>query len=289
MNNDKDIYGDSPDELTIRYLKLSDAVTWDRNPKLHDFGDLSKSIVERGFLDPPKWDNNLNDGQGGIVEGNGRITALRQLKNGGYSPPKGIRVIDSEWYVPVLFGIDARSKADAEKYALDHNMMVLGGGDFDTHDLLNLHDPEQFKALLLDLYDSGDGLPITIDEEDMESLFSDYTERQEVDDNSDGNLIDKLDGINTGEPLTSVALGEVYIIEGKHLLVVCDPVFDVAGWIDYITPEHAFLPYPGVFVAFSADRTRPMLMVQPDPFIAGHILDRIKDIRGNQAVVKYNG
>lgn len=279
-----------PDKLQIRYIKLSDAVNWDRNPKEHDFGDLTRSISERGFLDPPKWDKNLNGGEGGIVEGNGRIISLRMLQKGGYSAPRGIEVVDGEWYVPIVFGLDAKSRADAEKYALDHNMMVLGGGDFKTEDMLRLHNPEQFKELLLDLYDSGDGLPITIDEEDMEFLFSEYDgEKSQIDDESDGSLIERLDGISTGEPMTSVVLGEVYMVMGKHILVVCDPVFDVAGWLDYITTDHAFLPYPGVFVAFSVDRNRPMLMVQPDPFVAGHILDRIKDLHGNQSVVKYDG
>jgi hypothetical protein len=68
----------------------------------------------------------LNGGRGGIVEGNGRAEVLRAMREAGEDPPRGIGV-DSEgrWAVPVLFGVDARSRQEAEAYGVDHNALTL--------------------------------------------------------------------------------------------------------------------------------------------------------------------
>ena len=61
--------------LSVRYIRVQDAILWDENSKLHDIGGLIVSIEEHGFRDPPAWDSEL----GAIVEGNGRITALQMM------------------------------------------------------------------------------------------------------------------------------------------------------------------------------------------------------------------
>lgn len=55
------------DAIEIRYVPLSafslDEILWDKNPKLHDIDAVYQSIERYGFVDPPKWDKNLNAAQ----------------------------------------------------------------------------------------------------------------------------------------------------------------------------------------------------------------------------------
>ena len=99
--------------LTIRYIPLSQAVLFDGNPKLHDIGGLVESFQRYGFKEAVRWEPTLNGGSGGIVAGNGRITALQMMQQQGSEPPRGIQQDQGEWLVPVLFGVDAESEAQA--------------------------------------------------------------------------------------------------------------------------------------------------------------------------------
>lgn len=102
----------------------------------------------------------------------------------------------------------------------------------------------------------------------------------------DAELLMKLQ-VTLDEPQTKVSLGQVYII-GKHVLVVADVVTDCKQWRQLLTDDMLFCPYPGPLLlltdrAISADQ-QSMLLVQPDPYIAGHILDNYKSIYGDEGV-----
>ena len=136
----------SSDQLELRYIPLSQARRWDENPKLHDLPALFQSIDRYGFGDPPKYDATLN----GLVYGNGRTEALEQMQAEGREPPRGIGVTgDGEWAVPVIFGVDAESRAAAVAFAIDHNNLgLLGGGALGFTDLLAMWDEEGLKQTL---------------------------------------------------------------------------------------------------------------------------------------------
>ena len=136
----------SKDQLELRYIPLSRARRWDENPKLHDLPALIQSIVRYGFGDPPKYDATLD----GLVYGNGRTEALEQMQAEGREPPRGIGVTeDGEWAVPVIFGVDAESRAAAVAFAIDHNNLgLLGGGALSFTDLLAMWDEEGLKQTL---------------------------------------------------------------------------------------------------------------------------------------------
>lgn len=60
---------------------------------------------------------------------------------------------------------------------------------------------------------------------------------------------------------------------------------------EILTGENViFAPYPGPFVPMTlkADKASRVVMVQPDAYIAGHILDRYEEIHGAAAVVKHD-
>ena len=55
---------------------------WVENAKRHDIGTIAALIEKYGFTDPPKFDQKLNNGNGGLVYGNGRVEAVVQILRG---------------------------------------------------------------------------------------------------------------------------------------------------------------------------------------------------------------
>lgn len=138
--------------LILRYVPLSQVELWENNPKKHDLPALVEAFYEYGFQDPPKFDAALNEGRGGLTEGNGRIEALRLAQQTRPAPPKGIGLTDAgEWAVPLLFGNDLPSQAVAEAYAIDHNHLTVMGGGFTGVYLTQLWDDVAYTRRLIEL------------------------------------------------------------------------------------------------------------------------------------------
>ena len=154
-------------QLILQYMshtKLRDLL-WDENPKLHDLQALIRSISENGFRDPPTYDAKLD----AIIEGNGRITALLTMKEQGLPAPRGVREEDGNWFVPVLTGVSSTTRDEAVRYAIDHNNLVLAGGDFDELDFTQLWDHNRLLGVATALRDV-DQLPITMNSETLDTL-----------------------------------------------------------------------------------------------------------------------
>jgi hypothetical protein len=159
------------DKLTIEYVPLNLALLWDDNKKRHDIEALIKSFKRHGFKDSPKFEPQLNKGDGGIVEGNGRFIALDAMRNAGDDPPRGIAVDDNGgWLVPVTFGVDAASEAAAKSYGVDHNALTLSGGDFDLTDHMRMWEAD-FEQQLAELAQM-DEAPVAFDVGDIEALLA---------------------------------------------------------------------------------------------------------------------
>jgi len=160
------------DELRLEYVPLAQAALWDKNPKKHDIGGIAESIRLHGFKDPPKFEPELNGGEGGIVEGNGRLKTLQMMHDQGQELPRGLREIEGgEWAVPILFGVDAASEAAAEAYAVDHNNLTMAGGDFTAWDMSRMWDEDSYIAVLKGLAEA-DIIPISVDGDDLDALLA---------------------------------------------------------------------------------------------------------------------
>lgn len=163
---------ETDERLQVRYVPLETLVLWDRNPKKHDLAKLRESITRYGFKDPPKFEPSLNGGKGGIVEGNGRATVLLQLRKSGADPPRGVAVDGSgRWAVPILFGVDAASQAEAESYGLDHNSLTLAGSGLPLADLVRIYDEQTLVELLGDRRDL-DELLVSFSAGDLDDLLA---------------------------------------------------------------------------------------------------------------------
>jgi len=146
--------------LKIIYVRLSDLAQWDSNPKRHNLESIKSSIIEHGFRDAPIWDGQI----GGIVAGNGRYLASRELEREGYEPPNGIARAsdDGEWCAPIQVGIDSDSRDAAEAFGVDHNNLTLGGSGLNAWHLWDGEYPELIGRL--------NRRPVSISEQEFEDL-----------------------------------------------------------------------------------------------------------------------
>lgn len=200
-------------ELEIKYISLSEAIIWDRNEKRHDIGGLVTSIKRHGFKDAPKFEPSLNGGKGGIVEGNGRITALNMMKEDGEEIPRGIKLNGNDWLVPVAFGVDAHSEKAAEAYAIDHNNLTMAGGDFTGIEMAQMWN-DGYTEILADLA-MFDELPVSVTGDDLDDLISS---------NYGGDNQDVEPEIDRAEELRqeySTELGQIWQL-GDHRLICGD-------------------------------------------------------------------
>lgn len=157
------------DAIALHYVSLDDlAETFlDGNSKKHDVDKIIESIRRYGFRDPIAFDPVLNEGAGGIIEGNGRLEALSAMRDRGINLPRGLK---EEWQVPVLFGVNSNSEAEAIAYSIEHNWSVLWGSDADLEQMLSLFEEEALTEQLRVL-DGENSLPLSVDE-NLDELLS---------------------------------------------------------------------------------------------------------------------
>ena len=93
------------------------------------------------------------------------------MRAGGKAPPRGIALLpDGEWAVPVIFGVDSKSKEAAVAFAVDHNNLALLGGNLGVAELLSIWDEEPLKHLLEAMPGAGE-LMASLDGEDVDVLL----------------------------------------------------------------------------------------------------------------------
>jgi DNA modification methylase len=171
--------------IEIEYIRLSDlaAKFLQGNAKRHDLDTIAASIGRYGFRDPIALDSTLNDGAGGVPEGNGRLEALIMMRDRGEAIPRFVAAIGDDWAVPVLVGANSESESEGLAYSIDHNLTGLKPSDFDTLDLATL-----FDETYLDLLKSLDMLPLMVSEDDL--LLLDGGEEDSFDDRDRDELPD---------------------------------------------------------------------------------------------------
>jgi hypothetical protein len=100
-----------------------------------------------------------------------------------------------------------------------------------------------------------------------------------VDRSNDGNLLALLD-VTIAEPRNKVAAGDVYRL-GPHVLVCADVMNGLASYLPFLSNEVMFAPFAGPFAPLTERaEQKPLVIVQPDPYIAGHILDQYENVNG---------
>lgn len=154
--------------LQLRYVALDDALgwRWDENPKQHNLAQLAASIRQHGFRDPSIFDGTLD----AISAGNGRLTALAHLRDGGEQPPRGVALdAAGQWHVPIIFGLDAESQIKAAQFAVDHNNLTIVG--FSAEEVSRIWRQEDYLRLLKRL-EAEDALPLSVPDDAFQTLVA---------------------------------------------------------------------------------------------------------------------
>ena len=212
------------DQLHLKYIPISSDLFWEENPNAHDLGMLADSLEKHGFRNPPIWDNNLNGGRGGVAGGNGRIKTLLWMQAQRRQPPRAIVAEGDEWLVPVIFGCDADSEAQAMAYAIDDNNLTMAGGNFTAVDIANNWDKEAYLKVLQRLAEA-DVMPVSVDHEDLDLLLSLATPKAKVSPEEEQEQTDEdLEKAEKEEFVSRVQDGDIWQL-GAHFLACGDSTY----------------------------------------------------------------
>lgn len=117
----------------------------------------------------------------------------------------------------------------------------------------------------------------------LESLSNGSKEETAMAQEGRGELLSLLN-VAYGEPKTEVFTGDVWKL-GRHILVIADVMKDWEKYVHFLEKGLLFLPYPGPYLAlsFKLDK-QPSVMVQPNVYLAGHMIDKYISVRGADSV-----
>jgi len=243
--------------LEIEERSTAELAPYAANARLHSkeqIAQIAASIREFGFNVPC-----LVDDKGELIAGHGRLLAAKELN------------LET---VPVI-QLGHLSEAQAKAFRLADNQLALNA-DWDL---------KLLQAELKQLEETGFHVGVIgFDEEELARI-------------AEGNLDDEglltepanksklleLVNVTMGEPRHSVAFGDHYRLAGRHDLF-CESVIAGHGkWMAALSEKKLFCPYAGVFVPFAKRAAdHDLVMVQPDRFIAGHMLDRFEEAKGGR-------
>lgn len=239
---------------------VEELIPYARNARTHSDAQVAMiagSIREFGFTNPV-----LIDGDRGIVAGHGRVLAARKLRM------KTVPCIELKHLTPL----------QRKAYVLADNQLALKSG----------WDDEMLAMELGELHEEGFDLGLAgFEPADLDTLLGLNGDGDGAgEEDAPGSLLARTD-ITIAEPRHQLEAGDHYLLSGRHHLIVASVMKDWPLYVPLLVEGAIFCPYPGVFVPFGKKaRDHVLVLVQPDPYIAGHILDRYEDCYGDVAVAK---
>ncbi len=122
------------EETRLEYMDAQLLSPWSRNPKQHDFKQITASMKRFGFTAPPL----LDEATQRLIAGHGRVEGLLQLKAAGMPAPRKViarmvlidGVQTERWFIPVIRGLTFKNEQEADAYLIaDNRLTELGGWD----------------------------------------------------------------------------------------------------------------------------------------------------------------
>lgn len=269
---------------TTEYLDLDSLKPDPRNPKSHDLETIDSSVGRFGYIEPIVRD----DRTGYIVSGHGRTKTLLAMKDRGESPPEGIDVTeDGAWLVPVTTGWKSRTDAEAAAALIALNRTTELGGWVDDALLDLLDDLEGEEGGLIGVGYQRDEIAAL---RERVAVLNDAQREEEEDERTPpgedrGRLLSIAD-LSAGEPSRTVKHGDVWQV-GHHVLVAVNPHREWSAYLDFLIDDAILAPYPDIYLPMSdRARERRMVLVQPDTFLAGHLMDKFARVFPDATVEK---
>ena len=250
-------------DLTVHDIPVGDLALLPGNPRQGDIGAVSESMRVNGVYQPIIINRGTLTGRPfEVIAGNHRAQAAKQL--GHDTIPAVILDVDDE---------------QAARIALADNR---------TSDLAT-YDNDALVAMLENLPDlTGTGY----DGDDLDDLLSALdTELEDPDAHHQENVGEALAHADAlwGEPRHEVHNGDVWELSGRHILVVAQLHDEHQKWTPHLEGRQ-FYPYPDLFLTLSQHGIdHDMLLVQPNTYLAGHLLDKHTSVHGEDSVTKMEG
>jgi len=195
--------------IRVEYIDLDEIVEADNNPKDHDLGVIYQSINRFGFNNPII----LNDANGKLLVGHGRLQALKMIRDAGEDAPDRIVVEDGCWQVPVIKGVNIDNPAEAQAYLLADNRLTELGGWKNMDLIESLHEI---------LEETGDLDGTGYDLEDVDTILKSL---------ENTNIFEEEDGSTTQTAETGDET-EVTIAVGRYKFKV--PADDFYDWEEMV-------------------------------------------------------
>ena len=245
----------------VKILPLSELTCDERNANRGT--ERGQAMLESSLKRLGAGRSVLVDRQGRIIAGNKTVEQARKLGM------KQIAVIETDGDTLVAVqrrDLDLKKHKKAVELALADNRVAEVNLDWD---------PEVLAALDADLkqFWSDDELKDLLERDGEDGT------------DSSGELLDAI-SVTIDAPKAQVEKGHVWRL-GKHVLVCAEVLTGWPLWKEHLDEEGVvFAPYPGPLVPFTlrADKVPKVVMVQPDTYICGHIIDRFREVCGDGTI-----
>ena len=113
------------DDLTLEYMPVDELVSAERNAKGHDEPMVAASMHRYGYAEPIV----LDERTGKIVAGHGRRDVVLDMQQRDETTvPRGVRIVDGRWLVPVVRGWRSENDDEAIAAGIDFNRTSEAGG-----------------------------------------------------------------------------------------------------------------------------------------------------------------
>ena len=269
---------------TTESLPTEQLTTYHQNPRQGDTGTIAESLRTNGQFRPLVVNKGTHTGRPyEVLAGNHTLLAARELDGTQDAFPRlDCYVIDVEEDHARRIVLADNRTSDLATYD-NHELVELLTA---TDDLAGTGWVEDDIELLAGLAEGepGPGELEAMDDEDTEAGEDARELEEEV-----GQDIAKVD-VLWGEPSHTVTTGDVYELSmpgGEvHILVVADLARGYDKWAKYLDGR-VFMPYPDVYMTTSdIAHQEEILLVQPEKYLAGHLLDKHASVHGEESVVK---
>lgn len=238
----------------IESVSVDALIPYINNARTHNEQQVSQiaaSIKEFGWTNPI-----LTDGDNGVIAGHGRLLAAKKL---------GMTEVPC---------IELSHLTDIQKKALilaDNKLALNAGWD----DKLLAIELGELKEAGFDLFTAG------FSDEDMQELDIDG-----IGDGEKESVLDQL-GVTIAEPRNEVERYDRWLLGGRHVLICTNIINEWEYWVHELGDDDLLLPYAGIYSALSKKaEDQKLVIIQPDQYIAGYILDRYQDAHGMDSIQK---
>lgn len=249
-------------DLAVEHWPVGKLQDYGRNPRRNDHAvdRMAATISEFGFLVPV-----LARSTGLVVDGHLRLKGARKL---------GLPT------VPVI-AVDHLTDQQVQALRIAINKSAEWAE----------WDDDLLRTELTELTDAGFDMTLTgFDAGELDALFAlpegDAQDELSEPDPNAGALLERIN-ITIAEPRHLVMRGDHFLLAGRHHLLCLSVLRDWPVWSPLLVEGAIFCPYPGPFVPYGKTaEDHQLVMVQSDPYVAGHLLDRYEECHGPGSIAK---